>query len=157
MYIARKSLVWIIRTISLIRTAYKTSLPKGVRITGVGLYCQTPGHRRSEQKMVVSGLTFLPVYHLYMCTTICICVLLSDLSAHVNCVSALVTAQERVAALCNLIVLYIHVLALKYGVYHVLYNMVYSMVYSVVYSAYTVDWLHWQSSVLARLNVLSRQ
>ena len=39
MYIARKvSLIWIIRTISLIRTAYKTPLPKGVRITGVGLY-----------------------------------------------------------------------------------------------------------------------
>ena len=41
MYLARKSLIWIIRTISLIRTAYKISLPKGVRITGVGLYLHT--------------------------------------------------------------------------------------------------------------------
>ena len=35
---SQKSLIWIIRTISLIRTAYKISPPKGVRITGVGLY-----------------------------------------------------------------------------------------------------------------------
>ena len=34
----QKNLIWIIRTIPLFRTAYKTSLPKGVRITGVGLY-----------------------------------------------------------------------------------------------------------------------
>ena len=71
MYIAR---IWIIRTSPLIRTAYKTSLPKGVRITGVGLYhFYSKQHRwKIELRIFQAMLYHIPLHapyihiHMYM-------------------------------------------------------------------------------------------
>ena len=62
---SQKSLIWIIRTISLIRTAYKTSLPKCVRITGVGLYNQTVPNNHTARPRVVKSTTKYTLW--YVC------------------------------------------------------------------------------------------